>query len=124
MGRQSSVWAAVVREAGNLSGPAVVERPSFRKGARVKQVLNSRSQQISSVMPVENWDGARIRFEVERRPGRRLLSPVKLEGCFCSLPLHPVESAAGPHVRQDFGSTAEGWEPSQVGRRSGELNKS
>ena len=44
VGRQSSVRAAVVREAGNLSGPMVVERPSFRKGAWVKQVLNSRSR--------------------------------------------------------------------------------
>lgn len=31
-------------------------------------------------MPVENWDGARIRFDVERRPVLRLLLLVGLEG--------------------------------------------
>ena len=44
-------------------GPA-----GWLKGQRVKQVLNSRSLEISSVRPVENWDGARIRFDVEKRP--------------------------------------------------------
>jgi hypothetical protein len=50
-GRWGLVWAVVVREAGNLSGALDMSEwvvkgaePSFREGAWVKQVLNSRSR--------------------------------------------------------------------------------
>lgn len=69
-------------------------------------------------MPVENWDGAGIRFNGERRPGVQASVAGKVKGCFFPLPVHPVESADGPHVWLDFGSTTEGWKPRQAGRQA------
>lgn len=68
-------------------GPA-----GWLRGQRVKQVLNSRSQEISSVRPVENWDGARIRLDVEKRPEAQASVEVELEG-WVFFHVYPVESA-------------------------------
>ena len=53
-------------------------------------MLNSRSQEISSVRPVENWDGARFGLDVEKRPEAQV--EVELEG-WVFFHVYPVESA-------------------------------
>lgn len=61
------------------------------RGQRVKQVLNSRSQKISSVRPGQTG-GARIRLGVEKRLEAQASVKIQLEG-WVFPQVHPVESA-------------------------------
>lgn len=61
----------------------------------MRLVLNSRRQKPSSMMPVENWDGAELRG-VSAGLGCRLLQWRGWRAAF--LPVCPLESAAGHKV--------------------------